>query len=59
MPPVVINNPIIDSPFDKPSRYFELDDDGITDRIAEGHRSNLSGQVLTGGENLTSPLLPA
>jgi type III restriction enzyme len=34
----VIDNPIINSPYHAPERHFEFDDDGITDRIAEGRR---------------------
>ena len=30
---VVIENPIINSPFDEPQRHFRFDDDGITDEI--------------------------
>jgi len=38
MPPVVIENPILNSPFAEPTRYYEFDDDGITDRVATGRR---------------------
>ncbi|MGH8906224.1 MAG: BPTD_3080 family restriction endonuclease [Egibacteraceae bacterium] len=34
----VIDNPIINSPYQAPRRHFEFDDDGITDRIVEGRR---------------------
>jgi type III restriction enzyme len=30
---VVIENPVINSPFDEPQRHFRFDDDGITDQI--------------------------
>lgn len=33
-----INNPILNSPFDRPTRYFRFDDKGITPDIAEGRR---------------------
>ena len=38
MSQVVIENPIINSPFDEPARHFKFDDEGITDEIAEGRR---------------------
>jgi type III restriction enzyme len=28
---IVIENPILNSPFDEPTRHFRFDDDGITD----------------------------
>ncbi len=38
MPPVVIENPIINSPFDEPARHFRFDDDSITNDIVPGRR---------------------
>ena len=38
MPDVVIENPIINSPFVEPTRHFRFDDDGITDQIDDGRR---------------------
>ena len=38
MPPVVIDSPILNSPFAEPARHFRFDDDGITNEIAEGRR---------------------
>ena len=38
VPQVVIENPILNSPFDEPTRHFRFDDDGITDEIVEGRR---------------------
>jgi len=35
---VVIENPIINSPFDEPQRHFRFDDEGITDQIVDGRR---------------------
>jgi type III restriction enzyme len=35
---VVIENPIINSPFDEPSRHFRFTDDGITNEIVDGRR---------------------
>lgn len=34
----VIENPILNSPFDEPRRHHEFDDEGITERVAEGRR---------------------
>src|ERR1051326_8799243 len=31
--PVVIENPILNSPFEMPKRHFKFNDDGITDEI--------------------------
>ena len=38
MSQVVIENPILNSPFSEPDRHFRFDDDGITDEIVEGRR---------------------
>src|SRR5690606_16724970 len=38
--PVVIENPIINSPFAEPARHFRFDDDGITDQIVCERRSS-------------------
>jgi type III restriction enzyme len=35
---VVIKNPILNTPFKEPGRYFRFDDDGITGDIIEGRR---------------------
>ena len=37
---VIIENPILNSPYREPSRHFMFDDDGITDRVADGRRSS-------------------
>jgi type III restriction enzyme len=34
----VIENPILNSPFAEPARHFRFDEDGITSKIAKGHR---------------------
>ncbi len=34
----LIENPIINSPFEEPKRYFRFTDDGITDEIVIGRR---------------------
>ena len=33
-----IENPILNSPYEEPTRHFRSDDDGVTDEIAEGRR---------------------
>jgi hypothetical protein len=38
--PTVIENPILNSPFDEPARHFKFDDNGITDEIADGRRES-------------------
>lgn len=35
---VVIENPVINSPFEEPRRHFRFDDDGITDEIVSDRR---------------------
>jgi len=37
---VVIENPVINSPFGEPERHFRFDDDGITDEIVEERRQS-------------------
>ena len=38
MPDVVIENPILNSPFEEPQRHFKFTDDGITDEVVEARR---------------------
>ena len=38
MTQVVIENPIINSPFTEPTRHFQFSEEGITNEIAEGRR---------------------
>jgi type III restriction enzyme len=38
MTQVVIENPILNSPFEEPTRHFRFDDDGITDEVVTGRR---------------------
>ncbi len=40
MTQVVIENPILNSPFAEPERHFRFDDDGITNEIISGRRSS-------------------
>ncbi len=40
MSQVVIENPIINSPFDEPNRHFRFTDEGITNEEVEGRRSS-------------------
>jgi hypothetical protein len=37
---VVIENPIINSPFDEPSRHFRFSDEGITNEEVDGRRTS-------------------
>ena len=38
MPKIVIENPILNSPYDEPRRHFFFDEDGITDRVYRVHQ---------------------
>src|ERR1017187_7723791 len=38
MPQVIIPNPVLNSPFEEPTRHFFFDEDGITDKIVESRR---------------------
>lgn len=38
MPHVVIENPILNSPCEEPSRHFAFSDEGITNDVVEGRR---------------------
>lgn len=38
MPDVVIENPILNSPFEEPTRHFKFSEDGITDEIVNERR---------------------
>jgi hypothetical protein len=40
MRPVVIENPIINSPFHEPTRHFRFSDEGITNQIDAGRRTS-------------------
>src|SRR5437899_1814839 len=40
MPDRVIENPVLNSPFIEPSRYFRFDDEGITNEAIRGRRSS-------------------
>lgn len=39
---VVIENPILNSPFEEPHRHFRFTDEGITDQILEGRRPSIN-----------------
>lgn len=38
MPRAVIENPVLNSPYDEPKRHFYFDEDGITDRVVDSRR---------------------
>ena len=38
MPQIIIDNPILNSPFDEPTRHFRFDEQGITNDIVETRR---------------------
>ena len=37
---VLIENPVLNSPFSEPTRHFVFDEDGITDEVAESRRAS-------------------
>ena len=37
----LIDNPVLNSPFEEPRRHFRCADDGITDEIVAGRRRRL------------------
>lgn len=45
MPDAIIENPILNSPFEEPTRHFKFTDEGITNQPIEDRR--LSGCFLT------------
>ena len=60
MPPVVIENPILNSPFTEPARHFRFDEDGITSEVAEGRRRStyfipIPKPRVRGGDQLRLP----
>ena len=60
MPPVAIDNPILNSPFREPARHFRFDDDGITNETAEGRRRStyfipIPKPRMKGGAQLSLP----
>jgi type III restriction enzyme len=38
MPQIVIENPVLNSPYEEPSRHFYFDEDGITDKVVASRR---------------------
>lgn len=38
---VVIENPVLNSPYEEPGRHFRFSDDGITDKIDNERRVNM------------------
>jgi type III restriction enzyme len=40
MKQAVIENPILNSPYDEPSRHFKFSDEGITDEVVEARRAS-------------------
>lgn len=60
MPPVSIENPILNSPFAEPTRHFKFDEDGITSEIGEGRRRStyfipIAKPKIKGGAQLSLP----
>jgi type III restriction enzyme len=40
VPDVVIENPILNSPYKAPTRHWRFNDDGITNEIEDGRRKS-------------------
>ncbi len=40
MPPALIENPVINSPYEEPRRHHRFSEDGITNELGEGRRSS-------------------
>ena len=38
MPQIVIENPVLNTPFDEPKRHFRFNEDGITDEVVDARR---------------------
>lgn len=45
----LIDNPVINSPFEEPRRHFRFTDDGITDEIVPGRRRSVCFRRDRGG----------
>lgn len=61
MSQVVIENPIINSPFGEPDRHFRFSDDGITNDIDQGRRPSsyfvpIAKSKKKGANRIISPL---
>src|SRR5438309_3650621 len=56
MPDVVIQNPVINSPFREPARHFEFGDRGITGVISEGRRQSSYFVPIPHGRRQTAQL---
>jgi hypothetical protein len=60
MTPVIIENPVINSPFEEPKRHFRFSDEGITNEIMGtrrglwlAYRAPHSGYNGWAGQNVT------
>ena len=51
MKQVVIENPVLNSPFEVPQRHFKFDDEGITNEIVESRRSSAYFIPIGAGPN--------
>jgi type III restriction enzyme len=47
MSQVVIENPVLNSPFKEPQRHFRFDDEGITNEIVEERRARQGALITT------------
>jgi type III restriction enzyme len=58
MSQVVIENPVINSPFFEPQRHFKFDDDGITDEIVDTRRKSSYFTPIPQPKKRNQPQLP-
>ena len=50
MSQVVIENPVINSPFEEPTRHFRFGDEGITNDVVDGRGMCLARQCRRAGD---------
>src|SRR6266568_3645380 len=56
MPHVIIEKPVLNSPYEEPSRYFYFDEEGITDKVVESRRLSSYFIPIARPKNLLKPL---
>ena len=57
MPPVTIEDPIINSPFEEPKRHFKFSEQGITNEIVESRRVSSYFVPIPAARNRTAQQL--
>ena len=59
MTQVTIENPIINSAYDEPTRHYRFAEEGITNKIVEGRRSSTSARTDSKARIPVQPSAPA